>query len=173
MPADIKHWVEEPNIRWIFPIAWVNTQATATAAAGRVYLVEFQNISPQTVDRIVLYNFATVAGNVTVGIYGPIATEETAAGAALKVQSASIAMNGANAFQAFTIAATTLVPGRYYVAVEYSDATATYGKINITQAPSSGWGAYFDQAYGVLPDVVPATTGGINVMPTFALRVYK
>jgi len=162
MPADIKHWVEEPKHRFIKPFIWSPTVAsTATGAAGRCNCSLIEIDTGVTAKGIYFYNFATVAGNCRVGIYGPLATEETLLGAPLKCTSADTACAGANAPQYVPFTADTyLNPGRYYLAVIWSDATHTYGKPSASILVTGSM-VYYDRAggYGAFTDPAPANTG--------------
>jgi hypothetical protein len=145
--------------RWIKPYpVYGAVGTTAIAVAGRVYLSAFEISEATIVDGIQISNFATVAGNVTVGIYKMIA-EETTLNAVLIIESASTAQAGVSTGQLIPITATSLSIGRYYLAVEYSDATATYGKINVSTVVKQ-WSQYYDRAggYGALTNPCPATT---------------
>lgn len=143
-----------------------------TVTVGRVYLELFEVTVPTTIDQIVISNAATIAGNFTVGIYGPVVTEETADGAPLAATSASTAHAGANVGQAISLtSAVTLSPGRYYVAVEGSDVTATLNRNSGTEQVA-GWKSYYDRGggYGALTTPCPATTTGGNAQP-FGVRL--
>lgn len=160
--------------RWIR--SFLGSQAIAvtsqTPTVGRVYLNEFEVLQETTVDGITIDNVATVAGNVTVGIYGPIATEETCNAAALVANSASTAQSGTNAPQhiAFT-ASVKLAPGRYYMACEFSDATATFQRYT-TFVQVTGWTQYYDRGggYGALTDPCPSPTDSQAAAPAMYLR---
>jgi hypothetical protein len=145
---------------------------SATPTAGRVYLNEFEVLQETTVEGMIIDNVATVAGNVTVGIYGPIATEETCNAAPLKATSASTAQSGTSVPQyiAFT-AASKLAPGRYYMACEFSDATATFLRYT-TFVQVTGWTQYYDRGggYGALTDPCPAPTDSQATAPGMYLR---
>lgn len=149
-----------PTFRWMIPIAGYRSNATATATAGRVYMALVEIPFPVVVDGIQNYNYATVAGNVTVGLYKAI-VEDDPTGAVLIASSASTAMAGANAVQfiAFT-SAVYLTPGRYYLAAEYSDGTATFGSSAISAPLIQNSLAYYNRGggYGALTDPCPAIT---------------
>jgi len=117
----------------------------------------FELAETTTIDSVKFWNYATVAGNITVGIYA-VASVDTVDTGSLIVQSASTAMAGASQLQTISFTATTLAPGQYFTAVEYSDTTATFAKVNIPPVSGVTWTRYFDQAYGVLPATCPATT---------------
>lgn len=161
-----------PEIRWLIPYINLSVNNTSvTATAGRVWLNEFEVIKPCIVDAVNIYNQATVNGNVIVGIYGPIVTEEEAQGSPLVVESASTALSGASNAQTISLTQTTLAPGRYYVAVQYSSGTHTYGRqadINVV----TGWSQYYDRGggYGALTNPCPATTKSTAAIPNARLR---
>jgi hypothetical protein len=156
MPASVTNWTQPAVRRYIkiLQCAPVSSSFAATTI-GRVYLNEFEVTETCRVDRIAWYNFATVAGNITVGIYGPLVTEDTPEGAPLLV-SAEVAQAGASAAQAATITTTTLVPGRYYAAIEFSDATATVGRTSSTEIFTTMTMDYDRGGYGALIDPCPA-----------------
>lgn len=169
---EIKRIRKSPS-RWIAPFfgGFNITGATANPTAGRVYLLLFEVLTPCIVDRITISNGGTVAGNVTAGIYGPISTEETCNNSAVLVQSASTALSGTNAGQDITITDTVLNPGRYYVAVEFSDATHLYGRNN-NQNVVTGSGQIYDRGggYGALTNPCPAPTSTPTNMPLVRVR---
>lgn len=157
--------------RWLLPFHTGFASTGANPTAGRVLLALFEVDRDCTVDAIVINNGASVAGNVVVGIYGPIPTEETCAGAAVKVQSASTALSGTSQPQTISITATKLKKGRYYVAVEYENAGHTFFRqTNTTQV--AGWTQYYDRAggYGALTDPCPAVTNSATDMPGVRVR---
>ncbi len=159
--------------RWLAPFqggfAIGTTSQTPTVA--RVYLELFEVTVPTVVDAISISNGATVAGNVTVGVYGPIATEETCSGAALVVQGANTAQSGTSTGQTFTFTATLLAPGRYYAAVEFDDATATFLRHG-ANFYVTGYVQYYDRAggYGTLTNPCPAPSNTSAVAPALRVR---
>lgn len=147
--------------RWIKPFVWTLSQTTATAVANRVRMQEFEINEPTTLEGISIINFATVAGNCYVGVYGPIITEDTPEGAPLAAISADTALAGANGAQfiPFT-SAVTLPTGRYYAAVVYSDGTHTYGQNSITYLYSGVWTPFYNLGgYGPFTNPCPALVG--------------
>jgi len=175
MRAYVSNWTQPGNRRWIKPYHWgINTTA-ATGVAGRCWLTEFELSEPQILDGVQFFLFATVAGNVRVGIYGPLAagTEETPLGAPLAVESASTAIGSANTSQTVTFTATALPAGRYYAALQFSDATVTYGKSGISNAVLS-WAAYYDRAGGFGAFTTPCPNfSNTNSVPIMTVRVNK
>jgi hypothetical protein len=160
--------------RWITCYHGGDTIAVTsqTATAGRVMLALFEVTETCIADQIVFCNAATVAGNVIVGIYGPVVTEDTCEGAPVKVQSASTAQANVNVPQPITIADTVLTPGRYYAAIEFSDNTATYMRTG-NQNQVTGFVQLYDRSggYGALTDPCPTPTGTGSACPGFRIRV--
>lgn len=159
--------------RYMYPYYGGDSIATTsqTATAGRVYVLLFGVPNPGcSVDQIIFTTNATAAGNVTAGIYR-IAAEDTPDDATLIVQSASTAVSGANAAQPISLTATYLAPGRYYMALEFSDGTNTFNR-NASAPQGTGFAARFDQVYGTLPSTVPTTTAD-NAVPSCRVRVVQ
>lgn len=158
--------------RWIKPYMWSVVATSQTPTAGTVYMCEFEVTQQCTCDAIAYVKGATQAGNVTVGIYGPITTEETCDTSPLLVQSASTAVSaGTNTSQIVTFTATVLRKGRYYVAIEFDDATNTYQRntnqtqvVGLTQTYARGGG------YGTLTDPCPTPTNTASAIPGLLIR---
>lgn len=149
-----------------------NSNATAPTAA-RVYLSLFDIRSPILADQITIYNGGTAAGNVTVGIYGPLVIEDTCAGSPLAATSTSTAQTGTNQIQniAFTFQ-TMLNPGRYYTAIEFSSVLATFWQ-NYGNDNFPGWMQYYARGggYGALTDPCPTITNATSLaMPISIVR---
>lgn len=158
--------------RWIKPYQWTLAATSQTATVGRVYIELFEVLEGTTVDAITYVKAATQAGNVTVGIYGPVSTDETAAGLPVIVQSASTAVSaGTNTDQTVTFTATRLSKGRYYAAIEFDDATNTYMRYG-NQRQVTGFTYYYDRGggYGTLTDPCPATTDNASGFPSIHIR---
>jgi len=116
-----------PNLarRYIPSGATFGSGSSTTPTAGRVHLSQIQISSPVIATGITFTNVATIAGNVYVGIYAEGALN-TPAGGALLATSISTAHAGANASQSIDFTAPiNLSAGVYYLAIEFSDATAT------------------------------------------------
>jgi len=155
--------------RYIKPSASSNATSTYTLTAGDVRLQSVEVPGYQVVDAVVFVNYATVAGNITVGLYAAGAVD-TCAGGVLVAESASTAMAGANARQVIAFSApVTLAPGQYFIAIEGSDATATIGAITNTNQPFPAAGQKYARAggYGALTNPCPAVTD--NQQPMFCL----
>src|SRR5574343_174620 len=158
---------------WLAPFhgGFMISTSSATATAGRVYLQEFEVLARQKLDAVVLTNQATVAGNVIVGIYGPVATQEVSTGLPLLVESSSTALSGVNSPQVITFSEITVNPGLYYVAIEFSDATHTFTR-QPSQTTMTGLTSYYDRAggYGALTNPTPTTTNNASAFPMLRIR---
>lgn len=159
--------------RWLTPTHGGIATTSQTFTAGRVLLLQFEVSQPVTVDGISYVVGATSAGNVTVGIIGPVtATGDTAAGGAVLVQSASTAQGTATTAQLVSLTATQLTAGVYYAALEGSDVTGTYARQS-NQAQGLGLVQYYDRAggYGALTATTPAVTDTGSAAPGLRLRI--
>ncbi len=161
-----------PYARYIKPSHWAIASTSATYTAGTVYLEQIEVRTDSFVDAIVISNAATIAGNITVGVYGPVAlaTEDPSA-AVMIVESASTAHSGANMSQAVTFTETFLPKGKYYLAFEASDATATVNRhANVRQV--TGWTGTYARGggYGALTNPCPTYTETASNMPGMLLR---
>lgn len=160
-------------IRWLAPyyggFSVVTTSQTSTA--GTVLLALFEAPARCIVDQIVYVSGTTASGSVVVGIYGPVLTEETALDCPLVVESASTLQSGTSVPQAVTIAATSLAPGRYYVAFEGEGTGQTYMRHG-NQPQVIGWGLSYVRGggYGALTNPCP-TPASSNAMPGIKIRV--
>lgn len=115
-----------------------------------------------TFTRGYIYNGATAAGNWDIGIYDEGGTRLASSGA--------VAMSGTSAIQviAFT-AAVTLTPGRYYMALMNTLATATVfaSAANLTYSHS---GPYLQLTVGTtLPATATFATWVSTIHPCFAI----
>ncbi len=157
--------------RWIRPIHWAVSGTSQAATAGTVYMVLFEVEEQCTVDAVSWANAGTVAGNATVGIYGPIATEETCNGAAVVAQSASTATTGVNTSQVIAITASLLRKGRYYAAVEFDDSSHTFMRVG-NQAMVVGLSQTYARGggYGALTDPCPSPTNTGTAIPAILVR---
>lgn len=93
------------------------TSRTYNDTQNRVRAWRFVVTQPTKIERILVFNGATAAGNIDVGIY-------TADGRRI-VSSGSVAQSGTNTLQEFTVTATTLLPGEYWMAFVNDATTST------------------------------------------------
>lgn len=144
----------------------------ANPVAGTVYLMLFENPTDCTVNEVTFSNGTPIAGNCIVGIYGPITTEEVAAGTPVVVQSASTALTSTSAPQSVAIPSTRLLSGRYYVAVEFDNVSHTFLRQTNTKM-YSGWTYTYARSggYGALTDPCPATTDTAANFPSVRIKV--
>lgn len=143
-----------------------------TFVVGRVYMMEFVVKETVTIDAGAYTVGALGAGNVTIGIYGPAGTRETATGLVLLAESASTAQPVAGSSHVIPFTApVTLAPGLYYLAFEGSDVTGTYIR-HTNQTQVVGFSAFYDRGggYGALTTPAPTVTSTSTAMPTFVLR---
>lgn len=147
----------------------------ATPVTGRVLLSQIDVPTDCFVDAIILSVGTVQSGNLTAGIYGPIAfNDETCAGAAVVVQSASTAVGSASSAQIISITETFIRKGRYYLALEFDNTTARYFRHGNGEQVT-GWGQLYDRGggYGALTDPCPAITPTASNIPGLTLRVSK
>lgn len=157
--------------RWVQPFGLAIAGTSSTGTIGRVYMVEFEIETPQTVDAVSYTVGALSNGEVTTGIVGPLTVEETAAGLAVVVQSASTAQATANTGHVVTFTPTLLAKGRYFACLELSSGTGTFlRQSNIVTIP--GIWKYYDRGggYGALTSPTPATTDLSTGMPAMFIR---
>jgi hypothetical protein len=158
--------------RWKKILHYQHFSATQTATAGTVYLLLFQVESATVVDAVAFIKGSAAVGNVTVGIYGPIPTEETCLNAPVAVQSSSTAVAaGVNAPQVVTFQPTVLGPGRYYAAIEFDNNASTFMR-GSTQTQVTGWTQTYARAggYGALTDPCPTPTNTATNVPGVLIR---
>lgn len=94
-----------------------------------------------TVVKMFLYNGATVSGNFDIGIYNESWARQVASG--------STAQAGTSAVQEVNTADTQLVAGRYYLALNFDNTTATVFR-SITAAPYNAMIGMAQQAVGAV-----------------------
>lgn len=160
-----------PGKRWAVPYHTGVAATSQTFTAGRVLLAEFELEEAAFIDGVSYVTGAAAAGNVTVGVYGPITTEETCNSAPVLVQSASTAQSGTNTEQFISLTKTLAKAGRYYVALEGSDASGTYMR-QANQTQVVGWGQFYDRGggYGTLTDPCPSVTNTGSAIPAMRVR---
>lgn len=114
----------------------------AWPTANRAFVVQMVVESPVTVTQMAVGNAATVAGNLSVGIYDQQFSRLVTSGA--------VAMAGATAAQVFDITDTALNPGVYYFAMSSDSATATFNRAQINgNFGRCGGVGYMDTAHPI------------------------
>lgn len=158
---------------WLKPYQWTLVATSQTPVVGTVYLEEFEVLEQSTVDAISYVKGATQAGNVTVGIYGPVATREVCTGLALIANSVSTAVSaGNNTEQSVPLTAAVILPqGLYYAAIEFDDVTNTYQRYG-NQTQVVGWTGTYARSggYGALTTPCPTVTNTASAIPGLTIR---
>jgi hypothetical protein len=138
---------------------------------GRVYLLEFELQDDAFIEGVSYLIGTTMAGNVRVGVYGPIGAEETCNAAPVLVQSDSVPQSGnPNQDQFIPLQKKTLARGgRYYMAIEFDSVSASFlrqpNNVDVT-----GWSQIYDQPYGLLSNPCPSPTNVGSGMPIVKVR---
>lgn len=160
-----------PGRRWINPFHHGLALTSQTFTAGRAMLVEFELEEAAFIDGVNYQVGAAANGNVRVGIYGPIITEEECEAASLLVESSSTAQVGTNTAQIVSLTKTLAKAGRYYVALQSDDATGTFLR-QPNQRQVLGWNRYYDRGggYGAFTTPCPATTESGSQTPGIRVR---
>ena len=134
--------------------------STAWLTANRAFFYPFWLAHAITVLKMFVFNGATAAGNIDVGIY----TED---GRKL-VSSGSTAQAGTSALQEFDITDTLLTPGRYYLAIAKDDTTGTVFLFN---SPGTrfvqGAGVLMQETAFALPATATFATATLIQIPVF------
>lgn len=122
----------------------------ATPNITETYIVEVAVPQPMLITGVALFNGSVAAGNIRAALYNKAGTSRLAL-------TASTAMSGTDNYQRIPFASTYQAkPGTYYVAVQYSDATARY---NTHTIGSFGASKATGTVYGTLPTTItPPTT---------------
>jgi hypothetical protein len=153
----------EPAVRYLSNYQWLHAQnATDNVVPiiGRVYLMRLDIPYTMTLDRSGYVKGAIIAGNLYIGIYREGATRDSPAGGALAVQAGPVAMDaGIQLIQWVNLAATRLVGGPAWVAVEFSDNTARLHRA-CSDAQLDSYTTDLG-AFGPLPDTCPAVADSI------------
>lgn len=158
--------------RWLTPIHGGIAATSQTFTAGRVYLVQFTLDQAWLIDGISYVVGSAAAGNVRAAIIGPIVTADTAAGAAVLVESASVAQGTINSPQLVALTATAAAPGVYYAALQGDNATGTYMRQS-NQLQAAGTAQTYDRAggYGAFTAPTPAVSDTGSAMPALRIRL--
>lgn len=122
-----------------------------------------------TIDQIIYCVGDVSAGNVRAGLYGPITAgtpPEAPDGAALVIESASVAQIAALSTQHVDITATAITtPGIYWAAVQGSDATGTIYRVNLASTGGiHGHGYTRAGGYGAFTNPCPSTGNDMMLM---------
>lgn len=161
-----------PSWRAPYQGAWGVTTTNQTFTAGRVQMIEFV-VEETDIYEGVSYPVGDVAaGSVTVGIYGPVTTRESATNLAVLAESASTLQSTAGQPQYIPFQTPVkLEPGTYFLAFEGSDAAGTYRR-HTNQTQVVGLTGFYDRSggYGALTNPSPTVTTSSTSMPTIALR---
>jgi len=94
---------------------------TAWPVAKLAFFMPITLYDTVTVQRILVLIGPTSSGNLDVGIYDESGNK--------KVNAGTTVVGVANAVQSITLTATTLAPGRYYLAIVVDNATATISSV--------------------------------------------
>jgi len=142
-----------------------------TMVANRVYLMPIQVPIRLSVDRIIVFYRGTVAGNIRAGIYED--NGETPQGAALIVESASVAKSGTWRKQEITITETELHPGLYWVAVQSDESTTIMQSEERCFVRGGSLRSYYYDlgSYGPFTDPCPTVSEPAGENPAIMLRV--
>jgi hypothetical protein len=157
-------------VRYLAPTQVGISSASSTFTAGRVYLQQIIIDEAVTATGITFSNVATVAGNIYVGIYAEGSTD-TPVGGAVLATSASTAQAGANYPQTISFASSVGLPaGSYYLAIQFSDATATINRAS-SALLLAGSSFQYDRGggYGAFTDPCPACSQANLLHPNIFL----
>ena len=140
--------------------------STTVPAANRAFYIPFMLAMPIVVTRLWWENGGTVSGNVDVGIYDSVGTRIVSTGAT--------AGSGTIAIQSVDITDTLIGPGRFFLAISCSSATATL--MATTDAPSlealRSRGAFNQETAHPLPATATFATVISSFIPVVGLLVY-
>lgn len=159
--------------RWVKPFNYTTTGANQTATVGRVYVNLTDITGPCNADAIGYSVGTTSAGNVIVGIYGPVnSATELCETAPLIVQSSSVAQGSVNNPQVVTFTRTTLPIGLVCLGIEFSDAGGSYLRRPNIRETATSWVQSFDLgAFLALPGTAPTVdTVTASGFPNVAVR---
>lgn len=159
--------------RWLTPAHGGLAVTSQTITVARVYLLQVVVPAACTVDGIAYIVGAVSAGNVRLGICGPVAVgTDTALAAPVVVESASVAQSTINLPQLVALTPTVLQAGVYYATFQGDTGTGTYMRHgNQLQAP--GVSQTYDRGggYGAFTDPTPAVADTGSAMPGLRIRL--
>jgi len=131
------------------------------AAAGTVYLCAIDVPWDCIVDRLQAHIAAVNSGHVRLGLYREGSTQDSPAGGALVVESASTAPPGASRPIVASVSDTLLTRGLHFLAVQADNTTVT---IQIIYAASAIWSYSYTRAggYGAFTNPCPSASAENN-----------
>lgn len=167
MPNVIAPWGPAQQPLFGAPAGAVSANfGVGTLTATTVYLLPFVVWEPWTVRAVAVSNGATVNGSFDVAVYSND-------GATKHVSTGAVTQTGTSVAQVTSVTATTLQPGRYWMAFGLSSATATYGRwaLATNWFRSSGLQTHTVASSGApLPaTVTPAAPAAGTSVPYFTL----
>lgn len=139
--------------------------STVYPVANKAIYVPFVARSQITFTSLFTGNGATATGNIDIGVYASDGTRIISTG--------STAMAGTSARQIVTVAATTIGPGVYYLAMTASSTSATFAA---TTAPVIGlqcMGVYQQTTALPLPATATFATASSTYLPIFGITTIK
>lgn len=160
------------SLRWIASLNGGNSVATINNAnqANLVSTSLVEVPQPVYIDAICYSVGSASAGNVRLGLYGPIITEENVTGAPLRVESASTAQTGISSNHCVSVATTSLAAGRYYFAYQADNAGGSFARHGASYNVDNSTKTW-NMAYGAFPTVATTSTISATNIPAFRMRV--
>lgn len=158
--------------RWLTPVHADVVSTSQTFTVARCYLVQFTLATARQINGISYVVGAVAAGNVRAAIIGPIVTADTAEGAPVLVESASVAQGTINSPQLVSLTATAAAAGIYYAALQADDVTGTYMRVG-NQLQAAGISQTYDRAggYGAFTATTPTVTDTGSALPGMRIRL--
>ena len=135
----------------------------AWPTANKAIYIPFRVFDNFTAKRIVIYNHATINGNVCVAIYNSSSSR--------LVTSGSVAHAGANADQVFDITDTALVPALYYMGIAFDNNTATIAAVSAAAVSMKQhkFGVREEAAAFPLPATATFADTTLDMLPVMAI----
>lgn len=146
----------------------VSTSPPASAvfiAANRAVFVPFFLYTPQIVYRMLVPNGLTVSGNIDVGVYSWDGTR--------LVSSGSTVQTGVSTTQEFTLTATQLDIGLYYMAVAMDNVVGTIFRKNISGNVCRGMGLAQMATAFPLPAVATLVSVTGSYIPQIGVKFFN
>jgi hypothetical protein len=136
--------------------------SAAYPSANLAIYIPFRIDIPITVTNLYSYNGSAVSGNIDIGIYNNLG--------GLIVSKGTTAQAGTSAIQTFSITATSLTPGQYYLAVAMDNTTGTLFTISLAQIAFLQVIGMAQQATAfVLPSTATFASSTNNYIPCIGL----